>query len=176
MARFGVGCSPSGGEVGSPQPRSPAAPPFPTEGRQKKSTDPPVHLLYLRPTYLPTDFFKNNTMQICLQTFHTESLLQNNRQKLSLFWVFLSDGRSKAQQNTFANKTTKKSKTDFFSLVVFIAFLGVSQRGESENTTKNIATPGCFCRCIFVFRVWGHGYYCQKQWPMSYEHAAVSHR
>jgi hypothetical protein len=52
---------------------------------------------------------------------------------LSQFWVFLSEGRLKTQQQLLTKNIDEKSKAD---LVCFIAFLGVPRGGEFENTTE----------------------------------------
>jgi hypothetical protein len=123
-------------------------------GRQKKSTDPPVHLLNPRPTHPPIRLFFSwqgefkNTTTIFLQKVHVGKK-KKNRQKfdvsfsstffvLSHFRVFFSDGSSKTLQKTFYKKIVSKgfykkidqkskSKTDFFSIFFkspFWAFLG----------------------------------------------------
>jgi hypothetical protein len=104
---------------------------------QKKSTDPPVHLLNLRPTHPPSDFFFldfflgkflgvsrqgefKNTIQIFWQKVRVENFSQNFDKNfdvsfsstffaLSHFRVFFSDGSSKTLQKTFCNKIVSKS-------------------------------------------------------------------
>jgi hypothetical protein len=108
------------------------------EGPAKtKSTDPPVHLLNLRPTnHHPTFFFLDfffskflgvsrqgefkNTITIFLQKVHVENKIQNFDNNfdvsfsstffvLSRFRVFFSDGSSKTLQKTFYKKIVSKS-------------------------------------------------------------------
>jgi hypothetical protein len=67
--------------------------------------------------------------------------------------VFLGDGSSKALQKTFykqivSKKSTKKPKTDFFSVLFlsrFWTFLGEgSSKTRLKNLKKNLTSPGTF--------------------------------
>jgi hypothetical protein len=50
-------------------------------------------------------------------------------------------------RNNFAKEIAQKIPTDFY--LIFITFLGVSQRGESKNTTKKIKICGhVICHCF----------------------------
>jgi hypothetical protein len=104
---------------------------------KQKSTDPPVHLLNLRPTHPPSDFFFlgfflitflgvsrqgefKNTIKMFWQKVRVENNFQNFDQNsdvsfsstsvvLSRFRVFFSDGSSKKQQQNVFTKIVSKS-------------------------------------------------------------------
>jgi hypothetical protein len=105
-------------------------------GAKTKSTDPPVHLLNLRPTHPPSDFFFLDFFLYVFQRFSArevqkhhehvfakvlvENFSQNFDKKidvsfsstfyvLSRFRVFFSDGSSKTQQKMFCKKIVSKS-------------------------------------------------------------------
>jgi hypothetical protein len=105
---------------------------IPARGRQKNRRTPPVHLLNLRPTHPPSDFFFldfsfskflrvsrqgefKNTIQIFWQKVRVENFSQyfdknfdvsfsSTSFVLSHFRVFFSDESSKALQKTFCKK------------------------------------------------------------------------
>jgi hypothetical protein len=112
-------------------------PPCEHDGRrgagQKKSTDPPVYLLNLRPTHPPSDFFFLdfflvrffNTIKIFLQKVHVEKKSKYFDKNfdvsfpstffvLSRFRVFFSDGSSKALQKTFYKKKSCRIVFTFY--------------------------------------------------------------
>jgi hypothetical protein len=103
---------------------------------KKNSTDPPVHLLNLRPTHPPPDFFFldicfseflgvsrqgefKNTTKIFLQKVHVKKKIKKFDKNfdvsfsstfflLSRFRFLFSDGSSKTLQKTFYNKIVSK--------------------------------------------------------------------
>jgi hypothetical protein len=106
----------------------------PSRGRKKKSTNPPVHLLNLRPTHPPPDFF-------FLDIFFKVH-----------FWAFLGKGSSKTPQKYFYKRSMSKKiqkfrqkfRCQFFlDFFCFIAFSDVFQRWEFKNTTKNVTKKSC---------------------------------
>jgi hypothetical protein len=86
----------------------------------------PVHLRYLRPTYLP---------KLCVSWFFLGTF----------FGRFSVRGVQKHYKKRFAKhmcqkvcKPMDKKKPRFFSSICFITFLSVSRREELENTAKEV--------------------------------------
>ena len=107
---------------------------------KKKSTDPPVHFLNLRPTHPPSDFF--------FLTFFFSTFLGVSRQGefKNTIKIFLQ----KVHVENFFQNFDKKFRCQFFlDFFCFIAFSGVSQRWEFKNTTKNVLQKKS-CRKVFT--------------------------
>jgi hypothetical protein len=101
----------------------------PTRGAGKKNpTDPPVHLLNLRPTHPPSDFF---FFDIFFSTFLGVSRQGKFKNTIKYFYK-----KSMSKKN---QKFRQKFRCQFFlDFFCFIAFSGVFQRREFKNTTKNV--------------------------------------
>jgi hypothetical protein len=105
------------------------APPPPEGPPKKKSTDPPVHLLNLRPTHPPSDFF-----------FLTFSLVR--------FWAFLGKGVQKHHTNilekvrveNFSQNFDKNFDVSFSSTFLFYHILECfSAMGVQKHYKKRFA-------------------------------------
>ena len=105
-----------------------------------KSTDPPVHLLNLRPTRPPSDFF--------FLTFFFSAFLGVSRQ--GEFKKHHTNILAKSPCRKLFPKFRQKFRCQFFlDFFCFIAFSGVFQRWEFKNTTKNVFAKKS-CRKVFA--------------------------
>jgi hypothetical protein len=105
-----------------------------SRGRQKKSTDPPVHLLNPRPTHPPADCFFSLTFVLV----RFRAFFGKGSSKIILFSF------KKPHVETFFLKLDSHLGVSFSSIFLGIfAFSGVSQRWEFKNTTKNVLQNNC---------------------------------